>query len=105
MADRARRGQLMPDKLTGGTFTVTNLGAYDIDTFTPILNYPETGILGVGRIVEKPAVYKGNIQIRSMLSLSLTFNHQVIDGAQAAEFLKKVKKYIEKPYGILLTSW
>jgi pyruvate dehydrogenase E2 component (dihydrolipoamide acetyltransferase) len=76
--------------VTGGTFTVTNLGTWGVDVFTPILNPGETGILGIGRIVEKPAVYRGEIARRSMLVLSLTFDHRVIDGAPAAAFLQTV---------------
>jgi pyruvate dehydrogenase E2 component (dihydrolipoamide acetyltransferase) len=69
---------------------VTNLGTWGVDAFTPILNLGETGILGVGRIVEKPAVFRGEISRRSMLTLSLTFDHRVIDGAPAASFLQSV---------------
>jgi pyruvate dehydrogenase E2 component (dihydrolipoamide acetyltransferase) len=90
IAERARKGQLKLDDVSGGTFTVTNLGMLGIDVFTPILNIGETGILGIGRIIEKPAVYHGEITRRSMLTLSLTFDHRVIDGAPAAAFLQTV---------------
>ena len=78
-------------------FTITNLGMFGIDAFTPILNPGETGILGVGRIVEKPAVYSGAITKRAMLWLSLTFDHRVVDGAPAAEFLQTVIEYFNHP--------
>jgi len=94
LAERARSGQLKLEDVTGGTFTVTNLGTWGVDVFTPILNLGETGILGVGRIIEKPAVYRGEITRRSMLTLSLTFDHRVIDGAPAAEFLQTVIDFL-----------
>jgi len=90
LAARARAGKLTLDEVSGGTFTVTNLGTFGVDVFTPILNPGEVGILGVGRIVEKPAIYRGEIARRSMLALSLTFDHRVIDGAPAAAFLQTV---------------
>ncbi len=90
LGEKARAGGLKLEDVSGGTFTVTNLGTWGIDAFTPILNLGETGILGVGRIVEKPAVSRGEISRRSMLTLSLTFDHRVIDGAPAASFLQSV---------------
>jgi pyruvate dehydrogenase E2 component (dihydrolipoamide acetyltransferase) len=84
--------------VTGGTFTITNLGPYGIDAFTPIINAPQVGILGIGRIVEKPVVYQGEIAKRSMMFLSLTFDHRVIDGAPAAEFLHTVTAHLEDPW-------
>jgi pyruvate dehydrogenase E2 component (dihydrolipoamide acetyltransferase) len=98
LANRAREGKASYDEVTGGTFTITNLGAYGIDAFTPIINPPQVGILGVGRVVEKPAVYQGEIVKRSLLFLSLTFDHRVIDGAPAAEFLHTVKGHLEDPW-------
>ena len=98
LAIRTREGRASVDEVTGGTFTVTNLGAYDIDAFTPIINPPQLGILGVGRSVEKPAVHNGEITKRSMMFLSLTFDHRVIDGAPAADFLKTVKAHLEDPW-------
>lgn len=90
LGERARSGSLKLEDVHGGTFTITNLGMFGIDSFTPILNPGETGILGVGRIVEKPAVFNGTITKRAMIWLSLTFDHRVIDGAPAAEFLQTV---------------
>lgn len=102
LAEGARAGTLTVDEVTGSTFTVTNLGMYGVDTFTPIINPPEVAILGVGRIVEKPACCQGQIVPRAMMYLSLTFDHRIVDGAPAAEFLRTVKELLEKPYRLLL---
>ena len=101
LAGKARQGTLTVDEVTGGTFTVSNLGMFQVDGFTPILKRPETGILGVGRIKAQPAVHDGQIAIRSMMLVSLTFDHQVVDGAPAAGFLETVVRYLENPYLIL----
>jgi pyruvate dehydrogenase E2 component (dihydrolipoamide acetyltransferase) len=98
LASKTREGRARPEEVTGGTFTVTNLGAYDIDAFTPIINPPQVGILGVGRVVEKPIINHGEIIRGAMMFLSLTFDHRVVDGAPAAEFLQTVKKYLEDPW-------
>jgi len=98
LATRARAGHAAYEEVTGGTFTITNLGSYGIDAFTPIINPPQVGILGMGRVVEKPVVYQGEITKRSMLFLSLTFDHRVIDGAPAAAFLHALKGHLEDPW-------
>lgn len=98
LAERARAGTLTPDDVSGATFSVTNLGMYGIDGFTPILNVPEAAILGVGRIIEKPAAYRGSIALRHMLVLSLTFDHRVVDGAPASAFLQTVADMLSMPY-------
>jgi pyruvate dehydrogenase E2 component (dihydrolipoamide acetyltransferase) len=90
LAEKARAGKLSLEEVSGGTFTVSNLGMYGVDGFTPIINTPQTGILGVGRIVEKPMIYRGEIAKRSTMVLSLTFDHRVIDGAPAGAFLQTV---------------
>ena len=90
LGERARAGKLRLEEVSGGTFTITNLGTFGVDAFTPIINTGETGILGVGRIVEKPVVHRGEIARRSMMTLSLTFDHRLIDGAPAAQFLQTV---------------
>lgn len=97
MAERARTNKLMPDEISGGTFTITNLGMYGVDSFTPIINQPESAILGVNRIVEKPVVVKGAVVVRPMMNLSLSFDHRLIDGALAARFLAKAKELLENP--------
>ncbi len=96
LTEKAKRGKLSKEELTGGTFTITNLGMYCVDFFTPIINPPEAAILGVGRIVEKPVVVDGKIEIRPTSTLSLSYDHRVIDGAPAGKFLKKIKEKFEK---------
>jgi len=98
LAQRARACQLGVDDLQGGTFTITNLGSYGIDAFTPIINLPQCAILGVGRIVDKPAVIHGKIVPRKMMTLSLTFDHRLVDGGPAARFLNTVREHVEQPY-------
>lgn len=95
LIDRLQRGHSLPDDFTGSTFTITNLGAFGIDNFTPIINPGETGILGIGRITEKLVIHKGKIAQRSMLTFSLTFDHQIIDGAPAARFLQAIAQQVE----------
>jgi pyruvate dehydrogenase E2 component (dihydrolipoamide acetyltransferase) len=97
LARKAREETLTVDDVTGGTFTITNLSSFEVDGFTPILKPPETGILGVGRIKEKPAVFDGEICIRAMMFISLTFDHRVVDGAPAAEFLQTLARSIQQP--------
>lgn len=100
LIEQARSGQVRPDDLQGGTFTITNLGMYDVDAFTPIINLPECAILGMGRIVARPVVVDeaaGQIAVRKMIALSLTFDHRIVDGAPAARFLQRVKQFIERP--------
>ncbi len=101
VARRIKEKKLLPDELLHGTFTVTNLGAWKTDHFTPIVNFPESAILGVGRIVEKPWVRDHAVVAEERMALSLTFDHRVIDGAVAAAFLKTVKDMIEEP-GLML---
>jgi pyruvate dehydrogenase E2 component (dihydrolipoamide acetyltransferase) len=98
LAAKARSNSLEIDEISGGTFTITNLGAYGIDAFTPIINPPEMAILGVGRIVEKVVVYHGDIARRSMMVLSLTFDHRLVDGAPAAAFLQTLGDVLSHPY-------
>lgn len=86
------------DDLTGGTFTITNLGAFEIDAFSPIINPPECAILGIGRIQEKPVVVDGQIVVREMMALSISFDHRLVDGAPAARFLQRIKQFIEQPF-------
>jgi pyruvate dehydrogenase E2 component (dihydrolipoamide acetyltransferase) len=96
--ERAIAGKSLPDELSGGTFTMTNLGMMDVDAFTPLINPPEMAVLGVGRIVQKPVAYQGEVRLRERMVLSLTFDHRLVDGAPAARFLGRVKDLIEKPY-------
>jgi pyruvate dehydrogenase E2 component (dihydrolipoamide acetyltransferase) len=102
LGERARNNQLSGDEMKGSTFTISNLGAYGVEYFTPVLNPPEAGILGVGAIEAVP-MYRGEELTRcSLLPLSLTFDHRVLDGAPAAQFLGSVKDYLEHPYTLLL---
>jgi len=101
MVDRARVGKSLPDDLSGGTFTITNLGMHDVDAFTPIINLPEAAILGAGRIQPKAVVREGEIVARQMWTLSLVFDHRLVDGAPAARFLQRIKQLVENPYLLL----
>jgi pyruvate dehydrogenase E2 component (dihydrolipoamide acetyltransferase) len=95
LAERARSRKLRAEEMEGGTFTVTNLGMYGIDAFTPIINLPECAILGIGRVVTEPAVHDGQIVPRQFVTLSLTFDHRAVDGAPAARFLNDVRLRLE----------
>lgn len=97
LIERARMGTLSQSQLQGGTFTVTNLGAFDIDFFTPIINVPQAAILGIGRIVREPVVRGDAIVIGETIGLSLTFDHRVIDGAPAARWLQRLCQAIGRP--------
>lgn len=96
--ERAQAGKALPDELSGSTFTITNLGMLEIDAFTPIINLPEAAILGAGRIKDRPAVVDGEVVVRKMMWLSLTFDHRLVDGAPAARFFRYIKGLIEEPY-------
>jgi pyruvate dehydrogenase E2 component (dihydrolipoamide acetyltransferase) len=102
LADRARKGTLAMDEVTGGTFTITNVSMLGMDGFTPVLNPPETGILGIGRVVDKPVVRNGEIEIRKMTTLSLTFDHRVVDGAPAMMFLRDLASCLTEPMMMLV---
>jgi pyruvate/2-oxoglutarate dehydrogenase complex dihydrolipoamide acyltransferase (E2) component len=97
LVEGAKAGSLALDDLALGTFTLTNLGVWDIDDFTPIVNHPESAILGVGRIVEKPVARNGQVIVAPCLALSLSFDHRIIDGAPGAAFLKTIKDLVEEP--------
>lgn len=101
-SNRARQNQLAPEEMKGSTFTLTNLGGYGVDTFTPVLNPPETGILGIGAARDTPVYIGDELQRRSLLPLSLTFDHRALDGAPAAAFLAEVRRYLEEPYSLLI---
>jgi pyruvate dehydrogenase E2 component (dihydrolipoamide acetyltransferase) len=94
---RARLRKLKADELHGGTFTVTNLGSFGIDAFTPIINAPECAVLGLGRILKQPAVVDQQFGLRDRLTLCLTFDHRVVDGAPAARFLQDLASLLENP--------
>ncbi len=95
LSEKARSGQLSSSEIGGGTFTISVLGV--VDGFTPILNPPQNAILGVGRSVQKPVARRGEVVIREMMTLSLTGDHQVIDGAIAASFFRRLQQLVERP--------
>ncbi len=95
-AERAQNGKASPDDLSEGTFTITNLGAQEIESFVPIINYPQCAILGVGAIKSKAIVINGKVESRHMIGLTLVFDHRLVDGAPAARFLQKIKHLIEE---------
>ena len=98
---KAREDRLTREEMSDGTFTITNLGMFGIDSFTPIVNPPEAAILGVGRIAERPAGRGGQVVLRPLMTLSLSVDHRVADGAPAARFLRRVKELLEEPYRLL----
>lgn len=98
LSEKARKGSLSPDEIGGGTFTVTNLGMYGVDHFTPIINPPESAILGVCRVVKKAVVIDDALVIRPIMNLCLSFDHRLVDGAAAARFLQKLRQMLEEPY-------
>jgi pyruvate/2-oxoglutarate dehydrogenase complex dihydrolipoamide acyltransferase (E2) component len=95
LVDKVRNHDATPDDFQSGTFTVTNLGAYGIDAFTPIINPGQTAILGVGRIAERAVVRSGRVKVCPTCVLSLTFDHRLVDGAPAAKFLDAIKDSVE----------
>jgi pyruvate dehydrogenase E2 component (dihydrolipoamide acetyltransferase) len=99
---KARSNALSMEDVTGGTFTISNMSSSCVDNFTPVLRPPETGILGVGRVVKKPVFWEDQIVIRSMMGLSLTFDHRVVDGAPAGEFFTLLCRSLEEPTLILV---
>jgi len=101
LVERARAGQSSPAELSGGTFTLTNLGMYGIDAFTPVINLPECAILGVGRIKQRPVIVADKVVGRHMVWLSLSFDHRLVDGAPAARFLQRVVQLTERPHLLL----
>jgi pyruvate dehydrogenase E2 component (dihydrolipoamide acetyltransferase) len=102
LAERALAGSSLPDELSGGTFTISNLGAFGIDAFTPIINPPESAILGVGRIKAQPVVVEGQVVPRDMMTLVLSHDHRLLDGAPAARFLQSVAHFVENPLILLV---
>ncbi|NLU79726.1 2-oxo acid dehydrogenase subunit E2 [Micromonospora sp. HNM0581] len=99
----ARAGELPPTRLTGGTFTLNNYGVFGVDGSTPIINHPEAALLGVGRIVDKPWVVDGQLAVRKVVQLSLTFDHRVCDGGVAGGFLRHVADCVEQPALLIAT--
>ena len=101
MAEKAKNGTLLPDDYKGGSFTTSNLGMFGLDSFVAIINQPESGILAIGAIKKTPVVVEDEVVVKPMMSLTLSYDHRIVDGAPAAQFLAAVKKYLEKPYLVL----
>jgi pyruvate dehydrogenase E2 component (dihydrolipoamide acetyltransferase) len=97
LVEKARKGELTLDDISGGTFTITNLGMFRVDAFTPIINPPQAAILGVGRIVEEPVASGGRVVVKPVAVFSLTFDHRVVDGDTAARFLARIAEILENP--------
>ena len=101
-AVRAKDGKIMPDELEGGTFTISNGGVYGSMLSTPIINPPQSGVLGLHNIVERPVALNGQVVIRPIMYLALTYDHRIVDGKEAVTFLKRVKECVENPARMLL---
>jgi pyruvate dehydrogenase E2 component (dihydrolipoamide acetyltransferase) len=101
IADAARSGRLRPEDVQGGTFTISNLGMYGVDAFQAIVNSPQAAILAVGRIVERPWAVDGAVVVRPVLTLTVSFDHRVVDGARGAEFLDTLAELLEEPTGLV----
>ncbi len=101
LSNKARDGKLDREEISAGTFTISNLGMFGVDHFTPIINQPESAILGVCRIVERPMVHDGAVVIRPMMNLCLSFDHRLIDGAVGAQFLARLRQLLEQPLLLL----
>ena len=102
LAEAARTGKLRPEEFSGGTFTVSNLGMFDVDSFTAVINPPESAILAVGSITPTPVVVDGQVVVRDRMKVTLSSDHRAIDGATAARFLQEVKRLLEEPFGLLV---
>ena len=99
---KALNGKLKPDEMAGSTFTISNLGMYGVKSFVPIINQPNTAILGVSATVPKPVVYNGEVTVRPIMTLTLTADHRVVDGLEGAKFMKTLKEAIENPLSLLI---
>jgi 2-oxoglutarate dehydrogenase E2 component (dihydrolipoamide succinyltransferase) len=102
VAKRARDGKLTMEDLTGGTFTITNGGVFGSLVSTPILNYPQVGILGLHKIQDRPVAIDGRVEIRPMMYIALSYDHRIVDGQQAVLFLVRIKELMEDPGAMLV---
>src|SRR5665811_521886 len=103
LTELARDGKLSPAQMAGGTFTLNNYGVFGTDGATPIINYPEAAMLGVGRIIDRPWAYQGQVALRKVAQRGLTFDHLVCDGGSAGGCLRYVGEWVAKP-ALLLTG-
>jgi len=104
LAERARDGKLSPDEMRGGTFTISNGGVFGSLMSTPILNRPQSGILGLHKIQDRPIALNGKVEIRPMMYVALSYDHRIVDGREAVQFLVKIKEFVEDPGRLLLES-
>jgi pyruvate dehydrogenase E2 component (dihydrolipoamide acetyltransferase) len=102
LTDAARAGKLKPEEFSGGTFTVSNLGMFDVESFTAVINPPESAILAIGAIVPTPVVLDGQVVVRDQMKVTLSVDHRALDGATAARFLQELKHLLEQPMGMLV---
>ena len=102
MGEKARDGKITIDDLQGGTFTITNGGIYGSMLSTPILNPPQSAVLGMHNIVQRPVVVDGNVEVRPVMYLALSYDHRIIDGKESVSFLKSVKENLEDPRRLFL---
>jgi pyruvate dehydrogenase E2 component (dihydrolipoamide acetyltransferase) len=102
LAEAARENKLRPEDFSGGTFTVSNLGMFDVESFTAVINPPESAILAVGSITPTPVVIDGQVVVRDQMKVTLSSDHRALDGAIAARFLQEIKRLLEEPFGLLL---
>jgi pyruvate dehydrogenase E2 component (dihydrolipoamide acetyltransferase) len=102
MIARAREGKVRPDDVQGGTFTVSNLGAFDVENFVAIINPPEAAILAVGTANKEPVVRDGEIAVAAIMRATISADHRVTDGAEAARFMQTFKEYLEEPMRLLI---
>jgi 2-oxoglutarate dehydrogenase E2 component (dihydrolipoamide succinyltransferase) len=104
LAAKARDGKITANDLQGGTFTITNGGVFGSLMSTPILNPPQVGILGLHKIQERPVAVAGKVELRPMMYIALSYDHRIVDGREAVQFLVKIKEYIEDPGQLLIES-
>jgi len=102
LVERARAGRVLPDELAGGTFTITNLGMYGVECFTPIIYPPQCAILGIGQIAPRAVVVDGELVVRETVWLSLTFDHRLVDGGPAARFMQRIARFVGEPRLLLI---
>jgi pyruvate dehydrogenase E2 component (dihydrolipoamide acetyltransferase) len=102
LAEAAHTNRLKPEDLSGGTFTISNLGMFGVDSFTAVINPPESAILAVGAITPTPVVVDGQVVVRERMKITLSSDHRALDGALAARFLQEIRQLLEEPFGLLL---
>ena len=102
LVQAASASRLAPEDLADGTFTLTNLGPLKVDAFTPVINPPEACILGLNAVADRPVAIGGQVVVRPMTTLSLSADHRILDGAEAARFLARIRELVENPWLLLL---